>query len=150
MDRTVAIANLHRLLEQKSQRPAEDLQNVTDSRAACIAVPFFTRAGSSSNHLKMQSFLSQEHLSRNYESSQPLLSTAERNLFEVLSGSEMRALCRLLSEHFIENNTPPAIAQHVRLNLPASIYILGLPARNVGRVMFGDAVVMKDWGLKLM
>lgn len=131
------------------QSSAGNLQNVTACRAARNAVLFFVRARCSSTLHKMHYFLFLERLFRNYESSQPPLSITERPLFEALSKSEMCALCRLLSKHFIENNTPTAIGQHVRLSQAVPLYNLELSPPNLESVMFGDAVFLNDCGLKL-
>lgn len=65
-------------------------------------------------------------------------------MFAILSENGMRALCKLRSEHFIDNSTFPATARQVKLTLPALLYIFGLSETDSGTAMY-EGCLCKNW-----
>lgn len=78
------------------------------------------------------------------------MTLVEGTLFNTLSKNGMRALCKVLSEHFINKNTCTAASRHVTFKLPASLYVSGLPAANLGSVMYEEAVLVEVVNLKFL
>lgn len=150
MGRIISAANLPSLAEQNPKRKSRDLQELLVSRAACNEISFLTKAKSSCTFFKMKFFLSWQRSCQTYACSHPLSFCAGKTLIEALREREMRALCRLISEHFMVKKTSPATAQHVNRSFPQSLYVLGIPAPTLRKAMYGKANTIEDTNLKLM